>query len=224
MADDISTRAPRGRWLRYSLRTLLVLVTGLAMVLAYSVSRFANERAAVERLLARRATIVYFDQSYGRVHPGRTLGAWLREFAGLRWPGEVYLEGKEIDDAILRDDVLPLRTLARVGLTGVRVTDEGLGQLSSLESLVGVTCIRDSRNEKVMRELDQATMIEVVNTPLQDCVEYLIDLHDIPIEIDKGAVSAPQWDSRSQLTATVKGKPLCDALMNCWRRTTSAGS
>ncbi len=182
------TSAPERRWFRFGLRTMLVLVALLAMILGYSVSRFAAERNAVEKLLARGGKVVYHDNAYGRIHPERTLKAWFLEFAGLRWPGEAYLGGKEVTDEVLRDEILPLRTLTAVGMTSVSVTNEGLGQLRSLKSLATVTCLRDGRNEKVLRELAEPSMVEMRSVPLRDAMDYLTDLHDIKIQIDPVAL------------------------------------
>ncbi len=211
MTDDDSKK-PRRRALRYSLRTLLVLVTLLCVILGNRASQFARQRQAASAIRSRGGTVVYFDDAYGRRGHGSETRAWLREFFGLRWPNIVFLHGDEVTDEVLRDEVLPLRSLAAVGMTDVSVTNEGLGQLSSLESLKYVTCLRDSRSRAVLQALDEQTSIEFQDVPLQDAIEYLADLHGIPIEIDKSAVPAEQLDARSPLTHAIKNKPLRDAL------------
>jgi hypothetical protein len=198
-------QARKRRWFRYGLRTILLLVALVAVILGYSVSRFARQRAAVESILARHGTVVYHDDAYGRVHPERTIYAWFREFVGLRWPGEVYLEGRSVTDDVLRDEVLPLRTVTAVGLTGVSVTNEGLAQLRPLESLASVTCIRDSRNERVLETLDNApSMVDMRLAPLKDAMDYLTDLHEIAIQLDKEALQ----QQTAPITANIKNQPL----------------
>ena len=198
------SEAPKRRWLRFSLRTILLLVLVVAVILGYSVSRFARERRAVESILSRYGRVVYHDDAYGRVHPERTLKAWFREFVGLRWPGEVYLEGGSITDDVLRDAVLPLRTVQAVGLTGVAVTNEGLAQLRPLKSLVRVTCLRDSRNEHVLEALDERSYVDMHLTPLRDAMDYFADYHDITIVLDRQAFQL-QTDSMV-ITGTMKNR------------------
>ncbi|MEX2112861.1 MAG: hypothetical protein WD845_06715 [Pirellulales bacterium] len=218
MADEVPTRSPRGRWLRYSLRTLLVLVTLFAVTVALRASRIAQQRRAVTALTTAGALVVYFDEGwgpirgYGRVPLEDTATCWARAFFGLRRPGEVYLKGSEITDELLRDRVLPLRTLGAIGLTETAVTPTGLARLAPLVDLRIIAVHSDARHDAITGTLSETTMIEFQQTPLQDAVDYLVDLHQIPIEIDKASVPAPQWDSRSHLTATIKGKPLCEAL------------
>jgi hypothetical protein len=207
MSDDGSKR-PRRRALRYSLRAMLVMVTLLAIVLAYSVSRFAKDRRAVEAILARGGSVTYFDNSSGRVHAERTMLAWLREFVGLRRPYIVRLEGTNVTDEVIRDEVLPLRTLVWVSLFGVRVTDDGLDQLAPLDSLEGVTCLRDGRNEAVFNALDQPSQVEFQQVPLREAMEYLFDLHDMRFEIDQASVPVEYLGGRSTLTGTIKNKQL----------------
>jgi len=212
MSNESTPRPKRGRLFRYSLRTLLLAVTLLAVALAYSVSDFAKERAAVEAILAHGGRVVYFDNTYGFVHPERTPIAWAREFVRLRWPHGVYFDSSYVDDDIVRAEVLPLHTLVYVGIRGGRVTNEGLAQLASLESLVGVTCIRDSRNEKVLKELGQPTHMDFRETPLEDAVDYLKDLHGIDIRFYPNAIPPEQLDGGLPLSATIKNKTLGDAL------------
>src|SRR5262245_22372727 len=132
---------PQRRWLWLVIAPLVVAVTSLAAILGYSSSRFVMERKTVESILSAGGKVVYFDNSYGRVHPERTLTAWLREFTGLRWPYEAHLQGKAVTNEILREEILPLGTLTVVTLTGVAVTNDGLEQLRPLKSLAWLTCI-----------------------------------------------------------------------------------
>ncbi len=218
MADDISTRAPRGRWLRYSLRTLLVLVTVFAVTIALRASRVAQQRRAVTALTTAGALVLYFDEGwgsirgYGRVSSDDSATGWMREFLGLRRPGEAYLAGSEITDELLRDRVLPLRTLGVLGLTETAVTRAGLAQLAPLADLRIVTLRSDARHHAITAALHETTIIEFHEVPLHDAIEYLVDLHQIPIEVDRTVIAPEHFDDRHPLTGTFKNKPLYDAL------------
>jgi hypothetical protein len=196
------------RWFRFGLRSILLLVALVAVVLGYSVSRFARERQAVESILARGGKVKYFDDSYGIVHPERTVYAWFREFVGLRWPGIVYLEGRSVTDDVLRDEILPLRTVTNIGLSGVKVTNEGLAQLRPLGSLDRLTCLRDSRNQPVLAALDEESMVDMRQTPLQDAIDYLADFHEISIQLDKEA----SQKRTAPITANIQNQSLSDML------------
>jgi hypothetical protein len=183
----------------------LILVALLAVILGYSVSRFAKERAAVEAILARGGKVTYFDKSYGPVHPERTLHAWFREFAGLRWPGYVHLEGKGVTNDVLRDEVLPLRTVEAIGLSDVAVTNEGLAQLRSLESLLSVSCLRDRRNGRVLDALYEPSEVDMQFAPVDDAMDYFADLHGITITFDTEVFR--QLTDSSVVTCTLKNQP-----------------
>src|SRR5215471_11590959 len=84
---------PRPRWLRYSLRTLLLLMTGLCIWLALQVNAARRQREAVAAIL-KAGGEVYFDYQLTR-QPDGTLAKvpkpqdaspnaplWLREFLG----------------------------------------------------------------------------------------------------------------------------------------------
>ncbi len=160
----------------------------------------------------------YFDEGwgplggYGRVPPDRTGTGWLREFFALRYPGEVYLQGADVSDQTIRDYVLPLRSLAWLGLTETSVSLGGLAQLAAIPDLRLVILCSDRRHDRLIFELGEPTIIEFQEVPLQDGIDYLVDLHDIPIEIDRAAVSPEHLDGRRPLTGMIQGKKLGEAL------------
>jgi hypothetical protein len=218
MSSDVSTRTRRGRLLRYSLRTLLVFVTLMAVTIAFRASQVSRQRRAAQAIESAGGMVGYFDEGwwplrgYGRVPLDDSATSWLREFFGLRRPGEVYLKGPGITDQTVREYVLPLPTIAWLGLTETSVSHEGLTQLAAMPDLNLVFLRSDARHDKLILELGQPTQMEFQAVPLQECVAYLVDLHGIPMEIDKVAVPAEKWDHRSQFSATIKNKTLGDAL------------
>ncbi len=162
--------------------------------------------------------MVYFDEGwgplggYGRVPPDGTVPGWLREFFALRYPGEAYLKGADVSDQTIRDYVLPLRSFAWLGFTETSVSHEGLAQLAEMPDLRMVILRSDRHHDLLILALGEPTIIEFQEVPLQDGIDYLVDLHDIPIEIDHAAVSPEHLDGRRPLTGMIQGKKLGEAL------------
>ncbi len=72
---------------------------------------------------------------------------------------------------------------------------------------------REGPVERKIREaLAQPTQIEFVETPLKDVVDYLQDLHHIPIQFDAGALKEAGCDESTQVTKNLKGISLRSAL------------
>ena len=72
---------------------------------------------------------------------------------------------------------------------------------------------REGPVERKIREaLAQPTQIEFVETPLKDIVDYLQDLHHIPIQFDAGALKEAGCDESTQVTKNLKGISLRSAL------------
>ncbi len=66
--------------------------------------------------------------------------------------------------------------------------------------------------ERIRNALRQKTRLEFVETPLQDAVEYLSELHDIPIVIDTRALELVGFGSDTLVTKELKGISLRSAL------------
>jgi hypothetical protein len=218
MSEAPIPSSKRRRLFRYSLRTLLVLVTLVAVTIAFRAAQVARQRRAVSALASSGGMVGYFDEGwgplggYGRVPPDDTGTGWLREFFALRYPGEAYLKGADVSDQTIRDYVLPLSSLAWLGFTETSVSHEGLAQLAAMPELRMVTLRSDARHDRLVFELGEPTIIEFQEVPLQDGIDYLVDLHDIPIEIDRAVVSREHLDGRRPLTGVIQNKQLCEAL------------
>ncbi len=218
MSSDGPTRTRSGRLLRYSLRTLLVFVTLSAVTVAFRASQVSRQRRAVHALESAGGMVGYFDEGwwpvrgYGRVPLDDSAAGWLREFFGLRWPGEVYLKGSSVTDEVLKEYVLPLKTLGVVGLTETSVTNEGLVQLAALPNLSIATLRSNANHDAIWGKLQESTAIEFQDVPLQDAMDYLADLHQISFTIDCTTVSPQHLDGQRPLTATIKNEKLDDAL------------
>lgn len=203
---------PRRRALRFTLRTLFILLTIALVILGYRANKVANWRRATAQLEARGGNVLYRDSLGDSPEPAETAGAWLREVVGLRTPSAVYLKGKEITDDVLRDEVLPLSTLGLLSMADVSVTNEGLGQLAPMKWLQTLSCVRDTRNMKVYQELAQPTQLDFDLVPLKDCVEYLADFHGIPIELDRDALALANINPYLPVTKKLANVSLQSAL------------
>ncbi len=63
-----------------------------------------------------------------------------------------------------------------------------------------LACIRDTRNAKVYQELAQPTTVDFDLVPLIDSLDYLADLHGIPIALDRAAFEAANINPDLPLT------------------------
>lgn len=67
-------------------------------------------------------------------------------------------------------------------------------------------------NVKIRKELSEPTTMEFVETPLQDAVDYLKDLHGIEIQLDKRALDEAGVGADTPVTHALKGISLGSAL------------
>ncbi len=130
---------PRGRWLRFSLRSLLLLVVLIAVPLGWKVNRARNQRAAVAGLQKLRAQITY---DYENASPGSRANAappgpkWLIDLLGKEYFADVVqvtVGGPQVaDDTIALIARLP--EVEHVTLAWVS-RRPGLDQISTLKQL-----------------------------------------------------------------------------------------
>ncbi len=66
--------------------------------------------------------------------------------------------------------------------------------------------------KKIRKELEHETTMEFIETPLQDAVDYLKDLHQIEIQLDTKALEEAGIGSDTPVTRTLKGVSLRSAL------------
>jgi hypothetical protein len=141
---------PRRRWLRFSLRTLLLVVTLVAVALSVWVNQAERQRRAVAAIRAAGGWVKY-DYERRPLVTGTAVGFsvqstpqssfdgelpgpdWLCRLLGVDYFADVTwaLRFDEIDVAIL----CALTSLERLDLSGTQVSDAGLAHLSGLTSL-----------------------------------------------------------------------------------------
>ena len=128
---------PRRRWPRFSLRTLLVVVTALGVWLGVQVNRANKQRRAVAWVQQVGGTVTYDDGSYAP--------EWLREHVGVDVFDDVRgvdLNGTQVKDVTQLSELTSLKGLY---LRGPQVSDvTPLAALTSLEVLdLNGTQVRD---------------------------------------------------------------------------------
>ena len=70
----------------------------------------------------------------------------------------------------------------------------------------------DARDVRIRIELEQRTLVDFKDVPLEDAIAYLSDYHDIPIKLDAAALTKARIDPDLPVTAKLKNVPLEFAL------------
>src|SRR5579871_3487105 len=118
---------PKRRWLRFRLRTLMLLCTVLAVVAAWHRHQYERRERAIAGITLSGGNVIYEYQHLLRLAPNRSFPRqWLGYKLGLVDPHGAFVKGKQIDNAFLRQHVLPLRGLTDLTLVDVSVSNEGL--------------------------------------------------------------------------------------------------
>jgi Leucine-rich repeat (LRR) protein len=136
----------RRRWLRFSLRTLLVFVLVLSVPLgwfAWRLDKARRQREVVEAILKAGGSVVYDYQldKDGRPNGGEPMTpAWLRKSLGDDFFREVMWVNfhlTQVTDAGL-EYIKGLNNLEELDLGNTQVTDAGLEHFKGLNSLEGL--------------------------------------------------------------------------------------
>lgn len=143
ISETSDTHKPKSRWLQYSLRTLLLLTSLVAVCLAMLANRAHQQRNAVAAIRRIGGSVTYHNQIARGVAPVRSSPKspwprWLRSWLGQDFfvgVDEVLLRGPKVTDA----DLVHLRDLrgfnVLILLNTPRVTDMGLKHLEGMTSL-----------------------------------------------------------------------------------------
>jgi hypothetical protein len=151
-----SKRGSKRRWLQFSLRTMLLAVTAVAVWLGLHFYPAQRQRRAVEAIEALGGTVGYDDQVIGQVEVRRQkdgavavqglrrfgrrksrVPTWVRNLLGddlfctVTW---VRMTGPEISDEALAS-IAELPRLRYLDLSGTGVTNDGLKYLAGLTQL-----------------------------------------------------------------------------------------
>lgn len=137
MADhNPSTRG--SNWLRFSLRSLVLLLTIACIWLAVVFNQCRRQRRAVEAIVNAGGQVTFdYQERKGEeaTPPGPT---WLRSILGeelFRTPVEVRIKGEGIDDAFLAEHLPGVSSVRRLSIRSDLVTDKAMSDIAGLEKL-----------------------------------------------------------------------------------------
>ena len=213
------------RWLAYSMKTFLLLLTGFAIWLGLLVHRVNNQKEAVQWEREHGGSVRYdfqydeYDEFYlkkGAEPPGPD---WLRELIGIDYFADVLrvdFVGVEVNDltplaslnqlqhldiaATQVTDLEPLRELTELQtLWLIKTSVSDLGPLRELTQLRGLF-LRNTRVSDLgpLRELTQMRSLGLSNTPVSD-LEPLRNLTQLQ-ELDLRETQVSDLNPLSQLT------------------------
>ncbi len=131
----------RRRWLRYSMRTMLVVVTLLCVLLALVIVPAQRQRRAVQKIRASssRSEAVY-DYEYQGPHgwSAELRGPeWLRHWVGVDYFQQVVSVRLELKrgDEVTPNELADLPGLRQLAVYGMPITDDGLRTLACLRKM-----------------------------------------------------------------------------------------
>ena len=116
--------------------------------------------------------------------------------------------GNAADKAVPGLYVTPQRVKPRDANPEVK----GKTDLWKLKHLVWDYSRTTPRTDKILAALDAETTLDMSDAPLIDAVEFLRDLHDIPVELDRRALDKLGIATDTPVTANLKGITLRSAL------------
>jgi len=180
-------RRRRRRFFRYSLRTLMLVITVFCVWMGITAKRARDQRLAVEAVLAIGGTVTYehgefrhgVTQSpqslrWGPGPPPRPPGPeWLRRIIGDDYffsVDSVSISGRATSDAVLVH-LKGLSDLEFLALVNARITDAGLVHLKGLTNLTTLalsgTQITDAGLEH-LKGLTKLTELDLTSTEVSD--------------------------------------------------------
>jgi hypothetical protein len=200
---------PRRRWLRFSLRTLLVGVTLLCVALGVWESA-ERQRRAVAAIRASRGWVKY---DYLGSRPLRAFGeppapCWLGRLLGVDYVADVTVIALSAGDREVAN-VRVLTSLQSLDLSASKVTDAGMAHLSNLASLqvLGLdnTQVSDAGLAH-LSALEGLTVLSLYNTQVSDAgLPHLYGLRNLK-ELNLGGTQVSDDGCRR----------LREALPNCY--------
>jgi len=171
------TAKPKRRWYQYSLRSMFVLTTLVAMACswyAYEMKQAAERRAAIWKIERLGGEVVYYNAADPHT-PGEppSWHSWLRKLHGdahLGNPASVVLRTNEVTD----DDLVNVKCLPNLQvllLDGTQTSDAGLARLKDLDKLavlgLAATQITD-RGVAQLKSFSDLQWIDLFDTQITD--------------------------------------------------------
>ena len=184
---------PRRGWLQFSLRSMLVFTTVLAVFLAVIVVNECRylmrhwlepryyvaheQREAVAALVALGGQVSYDYQTRGLAQPPAP--TWLRKLAGndfFQHVEGVWLDARNVTDSDL-ETLARLKHLRRLTLSSPKITDAGLDHLQGLTVLreLHLYCNVTDAGMFKLKPLTQLTTLECSRFPFKPSLEFRTD-------------------------------------------------
>jgi Leucine Rich repeat len=197
MSEGPASRRPR-KYLRFSMRSLLVLVLLIGGFMGWYVRSVRLQRSAVAAITSSGGTVEYDIQLSGASWPASSVSTWVSDRLGIDYVGNVanvWLYGSVLETDAHLASVSRLSRVERIGLTGSSVTDVGLAHLSGMINLTrldlsytkitdaGLQHLEDSSNLSVLilngtritdsglahlKSLGRLSEIDLADTPVTD--------------------------------------------------------
>lgn len=148
MRKNVGAEAkPKRRWLRFSLRGLLLATAGVAGWLGWQ-ARIVNQQQRAVRLI---------EEADGSIQYGTTIQSpWLRGLLGDAYCQKVIFVGLFDLDHTKRDCLnaaLGLRSLRSLSLTDVYLTDSNLEQICAMDDLRQLSIVSESLSDTSVQRL-----------------------------------------------------------------------
>ena len=166
----------RRRWLRFSLRTFLLVLTALCVWLGVKVNQARRQKEAVEALLELGATVRYAHQRDSanptEFDSDKDLGVpdWLRRLAGDDFFQSVALiefSGPATDNDLVHLAALPHLECLHLGGEESdqenEITDAGLGHLRRPDRLIRLAAADTLIGDAFMKRLASATRLQLLH-------------------------------------------------------------
>ena len=158
---------PKRRWLRYSLRTMLVVMLVLSVWLGWMANKAARQREAVALVRQLRGSVIYNDGSNrgvinGIIPPPAVVvetppsEGLLHDILGHDWFYDVWivgLIGTEVTDDQLGTIAEGLPGIEFIDLEATTITDAGIEHLSCLKKLGTLDVERTNVSANAIAEL-----------------------------------------------------------------------
>jgi hypothetical protein len=152
------------RWLRFSLRALLLVVTLPAIWLGITVNQIRTQRAAVHQIQAAGGTVMF---DYHNVAPrtvstsGQPRGPeWLRKLFGPElFDRPVWVTFYDPPDEHWADGVVQLPSIKYLMLSGEHVTNENIARLSGMKNLWKLHLTESSISDEALRTVGQLSSL-----------------------------------------------------------------
>ena len=207
--DELVTKILKGTSLAAGLRLMLRALTPLCPVVGDDALTITTREAAKDRPSVRMYSvedIVEAREVAGNqeLQPDGLVRAITSTVAPESWHGA---GGNGTIGAITRG---PARSL--VAYQTEEVHAEIADLLARLRRLARKEPLHSPAERKLAEALDSPTVIEFTETPLQDVVDYLKDVHHVEIQVDVQTLEAAQIGSDTLITANEKEMKLRSAL------------